>query len=43
MLGGKEVGYVRRTGDGKMLMMMFMITAIMVRMMMVMIGWRKRG
>ena len=37
MLGGKEVGYVRRTGDGKMLVMMFMITAIMpllmVRMM----------
>ena len=33
MLGGKEVGYVRRTGDGKMLVMMFMITAMMVRMM----------
>ena len=43
MLGGKEVGYVRRTGDGKLFMMMFMITAIMVRMMMMMIRWRKRG
>ena len=42
MLGGKEVGYVRRTGDDKMLVMMFTITAIMVRMMM-MSRWTKRG
>ena len=42
MLGGKEVGYVRRTGDGKMLAMMLMKTATMVKMMM-MSRWRKRG
>ena len=39
MLGGKEVGYVRRTGDGKMLMIML----IMMRMMMTMSRWKKRG
>ena len=40
MLGGKEVGYVRRTGDGKMLAM---ITTIMLRMMMMMSRWKKGG
>ena len=43
MLGGKEVGYVRRTGDGKMLVMKIMITITMMRMRMMMRKWKKRG
>ena len=41
MLGGKEVGYVRRTGDGKLLMIMLIMMRMMMRMMM-MSRWRKR-
>ena len=43
MLLGKEVGYVRRTGDGKKLVMMFMITIMRMRMRMMLSRWRKRG